>query len=88
MKVAAGQFAVGESWRENLTTAWKFIDDAEARSVDLLVLPEGILARFHTRRDRILTTAQPLSGAFVEALRRRTTGKRVTGRGRHPRSLR
>lgn len=78
LAVAAAQFAASEDWRTNLVAATALIEDAEAAGRDLLVLPEGILARFIGERDRIREHAQPLDGPFVTGLARATEGRQVT----------
>ncbi|NJC73511.1 deaminated glutathione amidase [Planosporangium thailandense] len=78
MRVAVGQFAASTEWQENLRTCAQYIDAAEAGGADLLVLPEGVLARFTDDFTRIRTAAQPLDGPFVTGLRELTRDKRVT----------
>lgn len=68
MKAALGQFAVSRDWQENLATCVRLMREAAAARADLLVLPEGILARDITDPDSVLKTAQPLDGPFVSAL--------------------
>jgi predicted amidohydrolase len=68
MKVALGQFAVSKRWEENLTTCLDLLTRARAADADLLVLPEGILARDITDPNLVLKAAQPLDGPFVSAL--------------------
>ncbi|SFE05730.1 Predicted amidohydrolase [Actinacidiphila alni] len=76
--LAAGQFAVRESWSANLGQARALVDRAEAAGADLLVLPEGVLARFPKHEQhRAVAAAQPLDGAFVGGLRAATAGKHV-----------
>lgn len=45
MRIALGQFFVKESSAENLEIVRGLIDRAEAGGAELLVLPEGIVAR-------------------------------------------
>ena len=45
MKVALGQFAVDREWQQNATTITEFMSAAQQNGADLLVLPEGVLAR-------------------------------------------
>jgi predicted amidohydrolase len=78
MRVAVGQFAASTEWQENLRTCAEFVDAAEAGGADLLVLPEGVLARFTDDFTRIRTAAQPLDGPFVTGLRELTRDRRVT----------
>jgi predicted amidohydrolase len=78
LNVAAAQFTASIDWRENLVTATTLIEQAEADDVDLLVLPEGVLARFVDQRERIREHAQPLDGPFVTGLCKATEGLRVT----------
>ena len=78
LQVAAAQFVASEDWQENLRTAEALIRQAEADGTDLLVLPEGVLARFIGERERIREHAQPLDGPFVSGLAAATRGLRVT----------
>lgn len=68
MKVALGQFAVGRTWEENARTCTELIRRTGAAGADLLVLPEGVLARDITDPDIVLKSAQPLDGPFLSAL--------------------
>jgi predicted amidohydrolase len=72
MKVALGQFAVSKVWEENLATCLDLLARSRAAGADLLVLPEGILARDITDPDLVLKAAQPLDGPFVSALTQAT----------------
>jgi len=78
LNVAAAQFVASIDWQENLETAAGLIKQADADGTDLLVLPEGVLARFIEERERIREHAQPLDGPFVEGLRAATEGLSVT----------
>ncbi|TCC01350.1 deaminated glutathione amidase [Kribbella soli] len=78
MKVAAAQFVASIDWQENLDTATQLIKQADADGIDLLVLPEGVLARFIEERERIREHAQPLDGPFVTGLRKATEGLELT----------
>ena len=77
MKVAVAQFAAGADWRANLA-ACRVDRRAEAEHADLLVLPEGVLARFPGVENRIVQAAQPLDGPFVSGLVARTADAHVT----------
>ena len=68
LKVALGQFAVCPTWEENAQTSLGLMARAQANGADLLVLPEGILARDITDPDIVKRTAQPLDGPFVSRL--------------------
>ncbi len=78
MKVALGQFAVNRDWQTNLTTCLELMDRAMAGGADLLVLPEGILARDIADPDLVLKAAQPLDGPFVSRLRAASVGTSLT----------
>lgn len=78
MRVAIGQFAATPEWRSNLDACVGYAEEAEQGGADLLVLPEGILARFEEDADRIREAAQPLDGPFVTGLRAHTVGRGVT----------
>ena len=45
MKVALGQFAVSREWQENASICLDLMQRATEGGADLLVLPEGVLAR-------------------------------------------
>lgn len=68
LTVAMGQFAVSREWPDNLNTCQELIRQAASRGVQLLVLPEGILARDIADPDLVRKTAQPLDGPFMSAL--------------------
>lgn len=68
LKVALGQFAVSREWTDNLKTTLDLMLQAEAKGADLLVLPEGILARDIADPDLVRRAAQPLDGPFVSQL--------------------
>ncbi|MEQ1579510.1 MAG: deaminated glutathione amidase [Steroidobacteraceae bacterium] len=68
MRVALGQFAVARTWEENLATTIKLMRDSVAGGADLLVLPEGVLARDITVPDIVLKSAQPLDGPFMSGV--------------------
>lgn len=78
LKVAAAQFAVCSQWDENVAKILPLIDKAEADQVDLLVLPEGVLARFMGEKEKIREAAQGLDGPFISKLRAATVGLNVT----------
>lgn len=78
LKVRAGQFAASIDWQENAATIAPLIEAAEDDGVDLLVLPEGVLARFIDQKERIRELAQPLDGPFVTEVAAMTGGKQVT----------
>ena len=78
LRATAAQFAASEDWQENLRSAETQIRQAEAEGTDLLVLPEGVLARFIGERERIREHAQPLDGPFVSGLAAATRGLTVT----------
>ncbi|HEX5534150.1 MAG TPA: deaminated glutathione amidase [Actinomycetales bacterium] len=78
MKVAVGQFVATGDWAENLETCADLVRKAEAEGAGLLVLPEGVLARFVEDRERIRDVAQSLDGPFVTGLAQVTEGLAVT----------
>ena len=77
-RVALGQFFVKETSEENQAITRDFIDRAEKKGADLLVLPEGIIARKPGDKDWPRLHSEPLDGPFVTALLAATKGKRVT----------
>lgn len=78
MKVALGQFAVSREWQHNLATCQRLMSEAREGGADLLVLPEGILARDVADPDIVLRTAQPLDGPFVTQLLDASRGNALT----------
>jgi predicted amidohydrolase len=71
-------FAASSQWQDNLGVVTGLIEQAEAGGADLLVLPEGVLARFTDDLSRITTAAQPLDGPFVTGLLGTTRERHVT----------
>ncbi|WP_224555603.1 deaminated glutathione amidase [Pectobacterium versatile] len=78
MKVALGQFAVDREWQQNAATITEFMSAAQQNGADLLVLPEGVLARDITNPNMVLTAAQPLDGPFVSQLLEASKGNNLT----------
>ena len=78
MKVALGQFAVSKQWEENLQTCLDLMVGAGRGGADLLVLPEGILARDIADPDLVRRAAQPLDGPFVTQLLKASLGSEMT----------
>lgn len=78
MKVALGQFAVSREWTENAATSLKLMADAQNGGADLLVMPEGILARDIADPDLVRRAAQPLDGPFVSSLLEASRGHSLT----------
>lgn len=78
LTVRAAQFAASVHWQENVTTIAPLIEAAEEDGVDLLVFPEGVLARFIDQKERIRHYAQPLDGPFLTAVSDLTRDKAVT----------
>ena len=78
MKVALGQFAVSREWQENAETCVSLMKQAAAGGADLLVLPEGILARDIADPDIVLKTAQPLDGPFMTRVLEASRGLDLT----------
>lgn len=68
LKVALGQFSVAKEWPLNLQTCKDFIQQAAAENVQLLVFPEGILARDIADPALVRKAAQPLDGPFMSEL--------------------
>ncbi|MBB2196902.1 MAG: deaminated glutathione amidase [Gluconacetobacter sp.] len=81
MKIALGQFAVTPNWEENLAYVLNLIRASEAGGSDLLLLPEGILARDINDPDITAKSAQPLDGPFVKALCDATRAGSITVMG-------
>ena len=78
MRLAVGQLAASPEWTENLAACTDLVARAENAGADLLVLPEGVLARFTDDFSRLRAAAQPLDGPFVNGIREATEGRHVT----------
>ena len=78
MKVALGQFAVARTWTDNAETSVALMRRAEEAGADLLVLPEGILARDITDPDIVLKTSTALDGPFMEKILEASRGMSLT----------
>lgn len=78
MKVALGQFAVDKEWQNNAITTVSLMEQAEQAGAELLVLPEGILARDITNPKLVLTVAQPLDGPFMTQVLPASQGNGMT----------
>lgn len=78
LKVAMGQFAVSRNWTENLSICQNLIVCAQDRQADLLVLPEGILARDIADPGLVRRAAQPLDGPFVSGILAASSGSALT----------
>jgi predicted amidohydrolase len=78
MRVALGQFAVGKVADENARTCADLMQRAHAGGAELLVLPEGVLARDITDPGIVRRSAQPLDGPFVTQLLEAGRGNRLT----------
>lgn len=78
MKVAAGQFAVTSDSVKNVGICIDYMRQAQAAGVDLLVLPEALLARDDNDPDMSVNSAQALEGTFVSALCQASLGSEMT----------
>nr|WP_177188306.1 carbon-nitrogen hydrolase family protein [Bifidobacterium longum] len=70
LPVAVAQFTVAEEPERNLEIIDGFARDAAAGGAQLLVLPEGLIARRGDDDSYAAAHAQPLDGPFVDGLRR------------------
>ncbi len=78
MKVAMGQFMVAREWQANADSCIALMQEARQGGADLLVLPEGVLARDNADPDFVLKAAQPLDGPFVALLLAASRGNSLT----------
>ena len=78
MKVALGQFAVSREWQDNADTCIHLMQQADAAGADVLVLPEGILARDIADPNIVLKSAQPLDGPFMAKVLEASRGSNLT----------
>jgi predicted amidohydrolase len=78
MKVALGQFAVHREWQKNAAICLDLMARARAGNADLLVLPEGILARDIADPDLVRRAAQAIDGPFMMQLLDASRGSNLT----------
>lgn len=78
MKVALGQFAVDREWQRNAETCLSLMARAAGQGADLLVMPEGVLARNIADPEIVRTSAQPLDGPFMTQLLAASRGSLMT----------
>lgn len=78
IRVALGQFVVAKTVVENAEICVGLIERSKAGGADLLVLPEGILARDIADPNLSLKAAQPLDGPFMTRLLAATRGSAMT----------
>lgn len=78
MKVAIGQFAVDREWTRNAETCLSLIAQARHGGADLLVLPEGILARDIADPDLVRRSAQAMDGPFMTQVLQASLGSDLT----------
>lgn len=78
LKVALGQFAVQREWEKNAEICLEQMDRARQQQAQLLVLPEGILARGMAEPDLVRRAAQPLDGPFMTQLLQASRGSDLT----------
>lgn len=65
MKIAIGQLAVDREWQINAEACIGLMKSASAEAAELLVLPEGVLARDIADPDLVRRAAQSLDGPFL-----------------------
>jgi len=78
MKVALGQFAVQADWQTNANLCLDLMAQARQHNADLLVLPEGVLARGIADPDSVRRAAQPIDGPFMTQLLAASRGHTLT----------
>lgn len=78
MRVALGQYAVAAMWQENLAVCAAFVQRSVAADANLLVLPEGVLARELDNPGLVRRAAQPLDGDYVRGVRDLTSDNSIT----------
>ncbi|MEO3780457.1 deaminated glutathione amidase [Micromonospora sp. B11E3] len=78
MRVALGQYAVAPTWQENLAVCGRFVRQCVSRGANLLVLPEGVLARAIDDPGLVRRAAQPLDGDYVQGVRDLTRDNSLT----------
>ena len=78
LKVALGQFAVQREWQKNAEICLELMAKAGHSGADLLVLPEGILARDIADPDLVRRAAQPIDGPFMTQVLEASRGSNLT----------
>lgn len=78
LKVALGQFAATRAWEDNAATCTALMQRSAQAGAELLVLPEGVLARDITDPDIVRKAAQALDGPFITQLCAASRGTRLT----------
>ncbi|WP_435929490.1 deaminated glutathione amidase [Dryocola sp. BD613] len=78
MKVAVGQFAVGNVWQDNARTCVGLMAQAALQGADLLVLPEAILARDDKDPDLSVNSAQEDRGEYLQMLLEESRKNKLT----------
>jgi len=78
MKVALGQFAVQADWQANANMCLDLMAQARQQNADLLVLPEGVLARNIADPDAVRRAAQAIDGPFMTQLLAASRGHAFT----------
>ncbi|WP_052284793.1 deaminated glutathione amidase [Kluyvera genomosp. 1] len=78
MRVAAGQFVVTPDWLMNAKTCVRLMQEASELGVELLVLPEALLARDDSDPDLSVKSAQPLDGGFIQQLKAQSRNNTLT----------
>lgn len=78
LRVALGQFFVQPESSTNLAIVRDLIDRAQEGGAELLVLPEGIIARKPGDNTWPVTHREPIDGPFVTGLLKATVGEAVT----------
>ncbi len=72
LRVALAQFFVQEAPEENLALVRRIMHEAAAKKADILVLPEGILARKPSDSGWSAAHAESVSGPFITAMKAMT----------------
>jgi len=78
MKAALGQFAVQADWQTNANLCLDLMAQARHQNADLLVLPEGVLARNIADPDAVRRAAQSIDGPFMTQLLAASRGHALT----------
>lgn len=78
MKIALGQIDVAPHWEKNAETCVGLVEQARAGGAEMLVLPEGILARDIADPQLVLRSAQTLDGPFMQRMLAASAGNDLT----------
>ncbi|MDR1827536.1 MAG: deaminated glutathione amidase [Methylobacteriaceae bacterium] len=81
MRAALGQIFVSREWTENADTCVSLMREARGNGADLLLVPEGIIARDIREEGIAVRTAQALDGPFMQRIMAESKATGITFMG-------